>query len=62
MSLPQNNDSDDDFTFIDENDNSIEHDEEREEENIPKINKNGKHVRGKDTDWRQVKVYNTVDE
>lgn len=56
---------DDDFSFIgDENENDSDENNENYVETEPrkKKNKNGKRVRGKDIEWRVVKVFKDVAE
>ena len=44
MSSAPMNDSDDDFTFIDEKENSLHQESEQEKQSGAKTNKDGKHV------------------
>ena len=62
MSSAPMNDSDDDFTFIDENENSIHQESEQEKQSGAKTNKDGKQVRGKYIEWRQSQIFNNVED
>jgi hypothetical protein len=54
--------SDNDFTFIDEHEECDDIRSNAIDKRVPKVNKDGKKVRGKDIEWRDVKVFADVEE
>jgi hypothetical protein len=54
--------SDNDFTYIDEHEECDDISSDAIDKRVPKVNKDGKKVRGKDIEWRDVKVFADVEE
>ena len=54
--------SDNFFTYIDEHEECDDISSDAIDKRVPKVNKDGKKVRGKEIEWRYVKVFADVEE